>query len=437
MAAEVDLADLPSGVADRSAGPDPASTGGSRRDEILDAAATIFATSGVRASLKEIADACGILPGSLYHHFESKDAILVELVDRYRADLDAIAERARQDLRRADGPTPADLIVDMAEAIAACGLRHRAAMQLTLFDPPSGASQSLVEALDTGGSTIERAVRDVLRAGQKQGQVRDDIDVSRFAARLCGSMLHLGAGALVGAPAGDRITGMKARILLEGVAVRPPTDTQLDRSVALAAANEAIANWTADDETDDDERWTVLRSAARAEFGRRGYEVTTIRDIAAAAGLSTGTVYRLIGSKHELLLSVMRSFTQNITAGWEAVLASPSTTVEKLDALMWIDINVIDRFREEYRIQLAGLRDAPVDLAEHGWSFSRRLREIRALLAAGTKSGELQVSGGTADERAWCVLELIWMPENLVAGGVRPAHELARDTVLRGAAARG
>jgi len=58
------------------------SVGGSRRTEILDTAAALFASSGLRTSLKEIADACGILPGSLYHHFESKEAIIVELVER-------------------------------------------------------------------------------------------------------------------------------------------------------------------------------------------------------------------------------------------------------------------------------------------------------------------------------------------------------------------
>ncbi len=70
------------------------SVGGARRTEILDTAAALFASSGLRTSLKEIADACGILPGSLYHHFESKEAIIVELVERYRADLDDIAEEA-------------------------------------------------------------------------------------------------------------------------------------------------------------------------------------------------------------------------------------------------------------------------------------------------------------------------------------------------------
>src|SRR5215510_5361688 len=57
-----------------------------RRTEILETAATLIATSGLRTSLQEIADAAGILPGSLYHHFESKEAILVELLRRYHTD---------------------------------------------------------------------------------------------------------------------------------------------------------------------------------------------------------------------------------------------------------------------------------------------------------------------------------------------------------------
>src|ERR1700754_4299658 len=68
---------------------------GTRRTEILQTAASLIASSGLRTSLQEIADAAGILPGSLYHHFESKEAILVELLHRYHTDLDRIAERAQ------------------------------------------------------------------------------------------------------------------------------------------------------------------------------------------------------------------------------------------------------------------------------------------------------------------------------------------------------
>src|ERR1043165_8054263 len=47
---------------------------GTRRTEILQTAASLIASSGLRTSLQEIADAAGILPGSLYHHFDSKEA---------------------------------------------------------------------------------------------------------------------------------------------------------------------------------------------------------------------------------------------------------------------------------------------------------------------------------------------------------------------------
>ena len=406
-----------------------------RRDEILDAAADIFATSGVRASLKEIADACGILPGSLYHHFESKDAILVELLERYQADLDDIAGQVREALRRPGGRSWGELLLEAASAIADCGQRHRAALQLTLFEPPSGSSPVLTQAIESPRtSTLERALRDLLRAGQRSGELRVDLDRPRFADRLCQAMLHLSVGIPTQTPPSQRVAAVKARILLDGVALEVPANAILDRSPAFRAAEDVISGWH-DHPGDEDERWAVLRAAARGEFGRRGYEATTIRDIASVAGMSTGTVYRLIGSKEELLLSVMRSFADNITAGWEAVLASPSTSVEKLDALMWVDINVLARYRDEYRIQLASLRVVP-DIVEHGWLYSRRLREIRTLLAQGSRRGEIQLSGGTADERAWCVLELVWMPERFVAAGTRSALALARDTVLRGASAR-
>ena len=65
---------------DRASNAGHAYDDGTRRTEILQTAASLIAISGLRTSLQEIADAAGILPGSLYHHFESKEAILVELL---------------------------------------------------------------------------------------------------------------------------------------------------------------------------------------------------------------------------------------------------------------------------------------------------------------------------------------------------------------------
>jgi TetR/AcrR family transcriptional regulator, cholesterol catabolism regulator len=52
-----------------------------RRAEILDAAATLFRTFGYGStSVQVIADSVGLLKGSLYHHFASKEEILAELL---------------------------------------------------------------------------------------------------------------------------------------------------------------------------------------------------------------------------------------------------------------------------------------------------------------------------------------------------------------------
>lgn len=55
----------------------------SSRRHILDCAAQLFRTQGYAAtSLRNIADAAGMRAASLYHHFESKDAIVIEVLNR-------------------------------------------------------------------------------------------------------------------------------------------------------------------------------------------------------------------------------------------------------------------------------------------------------------------------------------------------------------------
>ena len=123
-------------------------------------------------------------------------------------------------------------------------------------------------------------------------------------------MLHISLGVLNNGRGAEHVALIRCRIQLEGVALRPPDDATLDRSAAFQAAQETLDSWDKPDD-DEDERFAMLRAVARTEFGRRGHEATTVRDIASAAGLSTGSVYRLIGSKDELLSSIMRSFTRS------------------------------------------------------------------------------------------------------------------------------
>jgi AcrR family transcriptional regulator len=405
-----------------------------RRTEILDAAAALFASSGLRTSLKEIADACGILPGSLYHHFDSKEALIVELVERYQTDLDKLAEEAIAALEQPDAEPFPDRLVALGSAIAECALRHRAALLLTLYEPPSGAGDDLVRVAQRSPLGIKRAMLATLRSGAATGHLRPAVDLETLADRLCQVLLHVSLGVFSDVRGVDQVSAIRCRTVLHGIAINPPSNAILERSRPFVAAAQTIESWEEQEEVED-ERLPMLRAVARSEFGRRGYEATTVRDIASAGGFSVGSVYRLIGSKDQLLGSIMRSFTVKAQSGWSNVLRSDGTAVEKLDALMWININAVVRFSDEYNIQLAWIRESPPNTTNLGSSFSARLSDLKSLLAKGIRSGELHVEGPSANIRAWSLFELLWMPENIVGKlGADGALTLARETTLRGAA---
>lgn len=60
----------------------------SRREELLAIAAPLFAERGFKnTTVRDIADAAGILSGSLYHHFDSKESMVDELLNTFQTEL--------------------------------------------------------------------------------------------------------------------------------------------------------------------------------------------------------------------------------------------------------------------------------------------------------------------------------------------------------------
>jgi AcrR family transcriptional regulator len=410
---------------------------GTRRTEILQTAASLIASSGLRTSLQEIADAAGILPGSLYHHFESKEAILVELIRRYQDDLDRIGQTAQARLDEADSRPASEKIIELGSAIANCAVRHGAALQMSFYEGPS-ADPELMKLTREQPIAIQEAMLQTLRAGRWSGYIKADIDLPTLADRICQTMLQVGLDVMRHNSPADQVAELLCRIMLQGLAARPPADSGLDRSKAFAAANDVIESWADDSDADPSDKAAHVRAVARTEFGRKGYEVTTIRDIASAAGLGTGTVYRVIGSKDELLASIMESFGRKVEAGWVSVLRSDATPIEKLDALSWVNVNALDQFSDEFRIQLAWMRQSPPNTPNPGWLYATRLRQMKSLLSEGIRSGEIRIDVPSTAMLSRCVIGLQWIPENILREvGKRAALVHTRDTVLRGAAVRG
>src|SRR6187455_1812848 len=80
----------------------PEPSAGGRRGELLAIAAAQFAAKGFKnTTVRDIADAAGILSGSLYHHFDSKESMVDEILQTFQADLFASYDEV---LASADDP---------------------------------------------------------------------------------------------------------------------------------------------------------------------------------------------------------------------------------------------------------------------------------------------------------------------------------------------
>jgi AcrR family transcriptional regulator len=146
---------------------------GGRREELLQIAAELFATRGFRrTTVRDIADAAGILSGSLYHHFDSKESMVDELLRTFQEELFGRYEEILAS--DADARTKLEQTVRVSfEAID----RHPA--EVAIFQNEAaqlGQSERFAYLAERN-----RQSRDVwmtlLREGVESGQLREDIDI--------------------------------------------------------------------------------------------------------------------------------------------------------------------------------------------------------------------------------------------------------------------
>lgn len=151
----------------------PASTPATRRGELLGLAATMFAERGLRATtVRDIADAAGILSGSLYHHFSSKeemvDEILRNFLDWLFARYQRIIETEANPLARLEG-----LFMASFDAIE----HHHAEVVIYQDEAKRLSGQPRFSYIDDLNVRQRTMWVDVLTEGIEQGCFRPDIDV--------------------------------------------------------------------------------------------------------------------------------------------------------------------------------------------------------------------------------------------------------------------
>ncbi|MBQ1061909.1 MULTISPECIES: TetR/AcrR family transcriptional regulator [unclassified Micromonospora] len=149
------------------------STTQDRRSVILDNAAHLFAAKGIDATtVREIADSVGILSGSLYHHFKSKDEMVNAIISDYLTDL-----TYRYGEVLASEEKPATQLRKLVTSSLANIEAHPHATEI--YQNSSGYLPKIegYEHIREAAATIQRAWIQVLEAGIATGDFRNDIPV--------------------------------------------------------------------------------------------------------------------------------------------------------------------------------------------------------------------------------------------------------------------
>jgi TetR/AcrR family transcriptional regulator, cholesterol catabolism regulator len=184
-----------------------------RRDDVVRLAGELFAQKGYRATtVREIADAAGILSGSLYHHFDSKESIGDEILAGFLNDVLAAYRAAVE----AAGD-PRDTIERIVRTSSHTLARHRAALTMLQNDWSYFSTQPRFAYLRKDLREIERIWITQLELGKQAGLFREDLNV-RVTYRLLRDILWLPMISLQAAGFGtDEIVDSFLCLLFDGI----------------------------------------------------------------------------------------------------------------------------------------------------------------------------------------------------------------------------
>lgn len=144
-----------------------------RRTELLTLAARMFAERGFRATtVRDIADAAGILSGSLYHHFDSKESMVDEILTSFQEELFG---RYEEIVAEGKGPrqTLEAVVVASFEAID----RHHAEVAIYQNEAKYLAQFERFSYLRARNDEFRKLWTGILDSGLRVGAFRKDLDV--------------------------------------------------------------------------------------------------------------------------------------------------------------------------------------------------------------------------------------------------------------------
>lgn len=147
-----------------------------RRVQIMEVSAELFATRGIAGTtVRDIGEAAGVLSGSLYHYFRSKDAIVSEVLAGFMEDIHArFSEVAAASL------SPGETVRGLVHATLLTIERHPHPTAIYQNDRQYLREHGLLDAVDATSREIRGFWLAAIEAGIADRTFRDDVPPEIF-----------------------------------------------------------------------------------------------------------------------------------------------------------------------------------------------------------------------------------------------------------------
>lgn len=162
-------------------------------------------------------------------------------------------------------------------------------------------------------------------------------------------------------------------------------------------------------------------------FAQRGYHGTPLSDVADALGIRTPSLYNHMGSKQDLLATILLGTMADVLTDFRAAVAGLQAPADRLHAATRV---YALRHATHRREALVVNRDAAsVDDPERGMVRDRRReheRAVRTIIAEGVRTGEFHV--GNPVLASFAILEMsVSIARWFRDGGPRTAEQVADE----------
>jgi AcrR family transcriptional regulator len=145
-----------------------------RTGDLLEAALSVFARKGYRNTrLEEVATAAGVTKGTIYHYFDTKEALLLGVIEHYQT---LAFGRVEEALRDATLPASTRIRLVVRTLFSGRGQTSRDLLALLIRGVAHEVPRVHERWLQTGPLRVWKLIGDLVTEGKQRGEFREDAD---------------------------------------------------------------------------------------------------------------------------------------------------------------------------------------------------------------------------------------------------------------------